>query len=66
MVFFIVLVNADVVRNLHAEILPSNKTLPEVNVTWQPPEDPNGFVVAYNVHHSRVEDGNQVWVVSLY
>ncbi|CAH2102301.1 unnamed protein product [Euphydryas editha] len=51
--------NADVVRNLHAEILPSNKTLPEVNVTWQPPEDPNGFVVAYNVHHSRVEDGSQ-------
>ncbi|XP_046978161.1 insulin receptor-like [Vanessa cardui] len=51
--------NADVVRNMHAEVLPSNKTLPEVNVTWQPPEDPNGFVVAYNVHHSRVEDNNQ-------
>ncbi|VVD05182.1 unnamed protein product [Leptidea sinapis] len=38
--------NADVVRNLHAEMVPSNKTLPEVNVTWLPPEDPNGFVYA--------------------
>ncbi|XP_072941369.1 insulin-like receptor isoform X2 [Epargyreus clarus] len=52
-------VNADVVRNVDAKILPSNKTLPEVNVTWQPPEDPNGFVVAYNVHYSRVEMHSQ-------
>ncbi|XP_050666756.1 insulin-like receptor [Leptidea sinapis] len=51
--------NADVVRNLHAEIVPSNKTLPEVNVTWLPPEDPNGFVVAYNVYHGRVEESAQ-------
>ncbi|XP_061385952.1 insulin-like receptor isoform X3 [Danaus plexippus] len=51
--------NADVVRSLQAEVLPSNKTLPEVNVTWVPPEDPNGFVVAYNVYHSRVENNNQ-------
>ncbi|CAK1540177.1 unnamed protein product [Leptosia nina] len=51
--------NADFVRNVRADIVPSNKTLPEVNVTWLPPEDPNGFVVAYNVYHSRVEDGEQ-------
>ncbi|CAH0727470.1 unnamed protein product, partial [Brenthis ino] len=57
--------NADVVRNLHAEVLPSNKTLPEVNVTWQPPEDPNGFVVAYSVHQSRVDDTNQAQEMGL-
>ncbi|XP_041975458.1 insulin-like receptor isoform X2 [Aricia agestis] len=51
--------DADVVRNLRAEVVPSNKTSPEVNVTWQPPVDPNGFIVAYNVHHSRVEDSTE-------
>ncbi|XP_038207553.1 insulin-like growth factor 1 receptor isoform X1 [Zerene cesonia] len=51
--------NVDVVRKVRAEVVPSNKTLSEVNVTWLPPEDPNGFVVAYNVYHSRVEDSAQ-------
>lgn len=50
----------DVVTHLQAEVLPSNKTSPEVNVTWEPPQNPNGFVVAYNVHYTRVEDTNQV------
>nr|ATU31392.1 insulin receptor [Maruca vitrata] len=50
--------DVDVVRHLQAELLPSNKTLPEVNVTWEPPQNPNGFVVAYNVHYTRVEDMN--------
>ncbi|XP_026738926.1 insulin-like receptor isoform X2 [Trichoplusia ni] len=49
-------VNADVVSDLQAEVIVSNKTLAEVNVTWKPPVNPNGFVVAYTVHYSRVED----------
>ncbi|XP_026758782.1 insulin-like receptor isoform X2 [Galleria mellonella] len=54
------LMNADVIGNLQADILPSNKTLPEVNVTWEPPKNPNGFLAAYKVHYSRVEDSTQV------
>ncbi|XP_045527669.1 insulin-like receptor isoform X1 [Pieris brassicae] len=50
--------NADIVSNVRAEMVMSNKTLPEVNVTWTPPDDPNGFVVAYNVYHSRVADNS--------
>ncbi|XP_049874642.1 insulin-like peptide receptor isoform X2 [Pectinophora gossypiella] len=57
--------NADVVTDVRAIVLPSNKTLPEVNVTWSPPQNPNGFVVAYNVHYSRVEDSSQAQDVSL-
>ncbi|XP_068626888.1 insulin receptor-like isoform X2 [Battus philenor] len=57
--------NADVVKDVRAEVIVSNKTLPEVNVTWKPPENPNGFVVAYNVHHSRVEDNSQAQDVGL-
>ncbi|CAH2236371.1 jg10751 [Pararge aegeria aegeria] len=49
--------NADVVKNLNVAVL--NKTQPEVNVTWLPPEDPNGFVVAYSVRSSRVDDSSQ-------
>ncbi|XP_052740241.1 insulin receptor isoform X1 [Bicyclus anynana] len=49
--------NADVVQNLNVAMV--NKTVPELNVTWLPPEDPNGFVVAYSVRTTRVEDGNQ-------
>ncbi|XP_049691896.1 insulin-like receptor isoform X1 [Helicoverpa armigera] len=49
-------VNADLVTNLQAEVIVSNKSLAEVNVTWKPPQNPNGFVVAYSVHYSRVED----------
>ncbi|XP_075974749.1 insulin-like receptor [Anticarsia gemmatalis] len=52
-------VNADVVRDLRAEVILSNKTLGEVNVTWKPPVKPNGFVVAYTVHYSRIEDNGQ-------
>ncbi|KAI5644933.1 protein tyrosine kinase domain-containing protein [Phthorimaea operculella] len=51
--------NADIVTEVHTVVLSSNKTLPVVNVTWAPPVNPNGFVVAYNVHYSRVEDNNQ-------
>ncbi|XP_037302260.1 insulin receptor [Manduca sexta] len=51
--------NADVVNNFKAEIVKSNKTFPDVNLKWDPPANPNGFVVAYNVHYSRVEDSNQ-------
>lgn len=51
--------NTDVVSNFQVEIMPANKTLPEVNVTWEPPLNPNGFVVAYNVHYSRIEDSAQ-------
>ncbi|KAJ8735724.1 hypothetical protein PYW07_007344 [Mythimna separata] len=50
------LVNADIVHNLQAEVIVSNKTTAEVNVTWKPPKNPNGFVVAYTVHYYRVED----------
>ncbi|CAH2050646.1 unnamed protein product, partial [Iphiclides podalirius] len=57
--------NADVVKDVRAEVIVSNKTLPEVNVTWKPPENPNGFVVAYNVHHSRIEDNIQSQDVGL-
>ncbi|KAJ0182393.1 hypothetical protein K1T71_001762 [Dendrolimus kikuchii] len=42
--------NADVVSKVQVEIV--NKTSPEVNVTWEPPRNPNGFVVAYNIHYS--------------
>ncbi|KAL0901343.1 hypothetical protein ABMA27_006622 [Loxostege sticticalis] len=59
------LANVDVVTHLQAEVLPSNKTSPEVNVTWEPPQNPNGFVVAYNVHYTRVEDTNQAQDVGL-
>ncbi|CAB3240968.1 unnamed protein product [Arctia plantaginis] len=52
-------VDVDVVSNLRAEVVVSNKTLGEVNVTWKPPENPNGFVVAYTVHYSRIEDNGQ-------
>lgn len=52
--------NADIVTNVHAVVIASNKTLPEVNVSWIPPVNPNGFVVAYNVHYSRVDDTVQV------
>ncbi|CAG4978004.1 unnamed protein product [Parnassius apollo] len=57
--------NADVVKDVRAEVIVSNKTLPEVNVTWKPPENPNGFVVAYNVHHSRIEDNSEAQDVGL-
>ncbi|XP_073958347.1 insulin-like receptor isoform X2 [Choristoneura fumiferana] len=59
------LLTVDVVRKVHAEVLPSNKTMPDVNVTWEPPDNPNGFVVAYNVHHLRVEDNAQAQDVGL-
>ncbi|XP_063823056.1 insulin-like receptor isoform X2 [Ostrinia nubilalis] len=59
------LTNVDVAARLQAEVLPSNKTLPEVNVTWEPPQNPNGFVVAYNVHYTRIEDTNQAQDVGL-
>ncbi|XP_045769194.1 insulin receptor-like isoform X2 [Maniola jurtina] len=49
--------NADVVRNLNVAVL--NKTQPELNVTWQPPEDPNGFVVAYKVKASLVGESKK-------
>lgn len=49
-------VNADIVDNLQAEVVVSNKTLGEVNVTWKPPKNPNGFVVAYSVYYARVDD----------
>ncbi|KAJ2948131.1 hypothetical protein O0L34_g9931 [Tuta absoluta] len=57
--------NADIVTEVHAVVLSSNKTLPVVNITWAPPVNPNGFVVAYNVHYSRVDDNNQAQDVSL-
>ncbi|KAL4719210.1 hypothetical protein ACJJTC_019400, partial [Scirpophaga incertulas] len=57
--------NADTVTNLQAEVVPSNKTLPDVNVTWEPPQNPNGFVVAYNVHYTRIEESNQAQDVGL-
>lgn len=53
-------VDADIVRDVHAELIVSNNTLGEVNVTWKPPLSPNGFVVAYTVQHSRIEDNGQV------
>ncbi|CAG9796449.1 unnamed protein product [Diatraea saccharalis] len=59
------LANADVVKNLHAEVIASNKTLPDVNVTWEPPHNPNGFVVAYNVHYTPIEDSNEAPDVGL-
>ncbi|XP_026320144.1 insulin receptor-like isoform X2 [Hyposmocoma kahamanoa] len=59
------LLNADVVRDVRATIIPSNRTLPEVNVTWSPPLNPNGFVVAYKVHYSPIEDGAQTQYVRL-
>ncbi|CAH2989241.1 unnamed protein product [Chilo suppressalis] len=59
------LTNADVVTHLQAEVLASNKTLPDVNVTWEPPKNPNGFVVAYNVHYTPIEDSNQAQDVVL-
>ncbi|CAG9135656.1 unnamed protein product [Plutella xylostella] len=61
-------VNADVVKNVRAEIISSNKTLPaaEVNVTWDPPDDPNGFVVAYDMHHTRVEANSPTADVGLH
>lgn len=51
--------NADIVSKVQADIITSNKTLPEVNITWEPPKNPNGFVVAYKVHYLRVQDGVQ-------
>ncbi|XP_053611419.1 insulin receptor-like isoform X2 [Plodia interpunctella] len=53
------LAGADMVTNLHAEILPSNKTVPEVNVTWEPPKNPNGFLAAYRVQYTKVEENTQ-------
>ncbi|GBP37476.1 Insulin-like receptor [Eumeta japonica] len=50
--------DADVVTNVRADLLPANKSTPEVNVTWDPPKQPNGIVVAYNIRHSRVENDN--------
>nr|UVI03456.1 insulin receptor [Grapholita molesta] len=54
------LTSVDVVGKVQAMELPSNMSLPEVSVTWEPPVNPNGFVVAYSVHLMRVEDNTQV------
>ncbi|XP_013197113.2 insulin receptor [Amyelois transitella] len=53
------LAGADMVTNLRAEILPSNKTVPEVNVTWDQPKNPNGFLAAYRVQYTKIEENNQ-------
>ncbi|XP_022822155.1 insulin-like receptor isoform X1 [Spodoptera litura] len=53
-------VNADIVDNLQAEVIISNKTLGEVNVTWKPPKNPNGFVVAYSVYYTRVDESTSL------
>lgn len=58
--------NSDIVSNLQADVIASNKTLAEVNVTWKPPKNPNGFVVAYIVYYSRVEDNLAVCIVVDY
>lgn len=48
--------NADMVTNLHAEVLPGNKSQPEVNVTWDAPKQPNGMVVAFDFKHWHVDN----------
>ncbi|XP_013134628.1 PREDICTED: insulin-like receptor [Papilio polytes] len=57
--------NADVVQDVRVEVITSNKTLPELNVTWKPPDNPNGFAIAYFVQHSRIVDNNQAQDVGL-
>ncbi|XP_063395481.1 insulin receptor-like [Cydia fagiglandana] len=52
--------SVDMVSKVRAYELPSNMTLPDVNVTWDPPVNPNGFVVAYSVYLVPVEDNTKM------